>query len=85
VLTKQFKKDVEALKARGEDMAKLRAVMDDIINRCRLSAARVDHPLKGQWKGCRDCHISGDWVLIYELAGAAVCFHRTGTHSDLGF
>jgi len=35
----------------------------------------------------RDCHIAGDWVLIYRLnvlpEGEEVIFVRTGTHSEL--
>jgi mRNA interferase YafQ len=46
---------------------------------------RLNHPLKGEWKDTLECHIQGDWVLIYEIDPAAhtVTFHRTGSHSDL--
>ena len=32
-----------------------------------------------------ECHIQGDWVLIYEIDPVArtVTFHHTGSHSDL--
>ena len=50
-----------------------------------LQPERRNHPLQGKWKGAHDCHIQGDWVLIYEIDKAAgkIIFQRTGTHSDL--
>ena len=46
-----------------------------------------DHPLKGEWSGHRECHIGGDFLLIYKLDSAAdpdaVVFVRAGTHADL--
>ena len=50
-------------------------------------APLLDHPLKGQWDGHRECHIGGDFLLAYKLAdeGAPglVVFVRTGSHADL--
>lgn len=52
-----------------------------------LSAEWRDHPLKGPWSGYRECHIGGDFLLIYELSetsGAGeIVFVRAGTHADL--
>lgn len=44
-----------------------------------------NHPLHGNWEGAYDCHIEGDWVLIYEIdqKSRKVLLQRTGTHSDL--
>lgn len=83
VLTNQFKRDVEKAKRSGKDMAKLAAIMTAIIERRPLDATRRDHVLHGEWLGCRDCHIEGDWVLIYETMDSKVIFHRTGTHSEV--
>jgi mRNA interferase YafQ len=47
----------------------------------------LDHPLAGDWAGHRECHIGGDFLLIYRLdeSGKAglVVFVRGGTHSEL--
>ncbi len=48
----------------------------------------LDHPLKGDWAGYRDCHIGGDFLLIYradETTGKTgiVVFVRAGTHAEL--
>jgi mRNA interferase YafQ len=83
--TSQFKKDVKRADKRGEDLPKLRTVMDLLIEGGQLPPEYKDHPLRGNFAGSRDCHIEPDWVLIYTLAenGSHVCFERTGTHSDL--
>jgi mRNA interferase YafQ len=87
--TKQFGKDWKRLANSGRyPMQELQDVMQLLIeNRGPLTAAHRDHPLKGDWAGCRDCHIRGDWVLIYQVNatsdGEEVIFVRTGTHAEL--
>jgi mRNA interferase YafQ len=83
--TSQFKKDVKRATKRGKDMAKLKAMLERLIEGEPLPPECRDHPLRGDFAGSRDCHIEWDWVLIYTLTerGAHVRFERTGTHSDL--
>lgn len=70
---------------RGSDMAKLKSVLEALIEGGSLPEQFKDHPLRGHFAGSRDCHIEPDWVLIYALTekDTHVCFERTGTHSDL--
>lgn len=47
-----------------------------------------DHPLKGDWAGTRECHVGGDFLLIYDVDDAVgksgmVIFVRAGTHAEL--
>jgi mRNA interferase YafQ len=42
-----------------------------------------DHPLKGDWADHRECHIGGDFLLIYRLDGDSLTFVRAGTHTEL--
>jgi mRNA interferase YafQ len=83
--TSQFKKDVKRAGKRGKDMAKLKAVLELLMDGVSLPAQFKDHPLRGNFAGSRDCHIEPDWVLIYTLTekDSHVRFERTGTHSDL--
>ena len=81
--TGQFKRDVKLAEKRGKDMSKLRAVIELLLTGVSLPRELGDHPLKGEWKASRDLHIEPDWVPIYRVDGDAVCFERTGTHSDL--
>ena len=63
--TSQFKKDVKLAGRRGKDLAKLKAVLDLLIDGEVLPPQYRDHPLRGNFAGSRDCHIEPDWVLIY--------------------
>ena len=59
-----------------------------IANDGPLGPEWKDHPLKGEWKEYRECHIGGDFLLIYGVDDAVgksgkVVFARIGTHSDL--
>jgi len=46
-----------------------------------------DHPLTGDWRGHRECHIGGDFLLVYRLDDASkyglIIFVRAGSHADL--
>ena len=42
-----------------------------------------DHPLAGEWKGFRDCHVRPDLVLIYAKQGGVLSLARLGSHSEL--
>jgi mRNA interferase YafQ len=39
--------------------------------------------LKGEWVGYRECHLSDDWLLVYQVRGNEIFFARTGTHTDI--
>ena len=73
------------MQKQGRDLSKLHEVIGLIIQEEPLPPKNNDHPLHGKWEGSRDCHIEGDWVLIYEIDHAArtVTFQRTGSHADL--
>lgn len=83
--TKAFFKDWERLSRSGRyDLKRLKEVMVLLIaNDAPLGPEWQDHPLKGDWADHRECHIGGDFLLIYRLEGDAIIFTRTGTHSDL--
>jgi mRNA interferase YafQ len=58
-----------------------------IANDEPLGAEWLDHPLKGDWDGYRECHIGGDFLLAYKLDNnggtGLIVFVRTGSHADL--
>jgi mRNA interferase YafQ len=81
--TKVFKKDYQHLQKRGDDMAKLRSVLERSASRKALDEASQDHPLRGKYTGLRDRHIEPDWVSIYIIVGEELRLVRTGTHADL--
>jgi mRNA interferase YafQ len=83
LLTGKFRRDWKRLERRGYDRARLDAIVDAIRSGEPLPISARAHKLQGEWKGFWDCHIAGDWVLIYEVTGDEVTLVRTGTHSDL--
>ena len=48
-----------------------------------LPARLRDHPLGGDWKGYRDCHIRPDLVLVYAKDESKLTLVRLGSHSEL--
>ena len=68
---------------RGKDGAKIKALIGMLVRGETLPLEYRDHPLKGSFKGCRDCHIEPDWLMIYRLNDAALYLERTGTHADI--
>lgn len=87
--SKRFRKDYAKLKKSGRrDMEKLRNIMEKLIDDVPLSAIYKDHQLQGEYKKYRDCHIEGDWVLLYEYGIDAsgketITFHATDNHANL--
>ena len=81
--TSQFKKDIKRQVRQGKDQEKLVAVVNLLLDGRPLPPKNLDHPLKGAWKGRRDCHIEPDWILIYRMTEDELRLERTGTHSDL--
>lgn len=83
--TKAFQKDWERLSRSGRyDMKRLKVAMLLLIaNDAPLGPEWLDHPLKGDWADHRECHIGGDFLLIYHVEGTTINFVRAGTHADL--
>jgi mRNA interferase YafQ len=81
--TRQFEKDWERATRRGYNLARARAVMRDLTEERPLGPQHRDHPLKGEWKDHRECHIQSDWLLIYRKTATTITYVRTGTHADL--
>ncbi len=83
--SKAFRKDWLRLSRSGRyDMHKLRAAMMLLIaDDAPLGPEWLDHPLKGEWVDHRECHLGGDFLLIYRSDANSVLFVRAGTHSEL--
>lgn len=80
-----FKKDYKRVKKRGYDVKLLERVIELLAQGEALPPAYKDHILVGDYAGCRECHITPDWLLIYEIRDQDLFLYltRTGTHSDL--
>ena len=85
VVSTRFKKDLKSIIKRGYNVQLLNNVIDLLANGQTLPEKNHDHALIGNFFGCRECHITPDWLLIYEIDGVDLILYltRTGTHSDL--
>lgn len=83
--TSRFKKDLKTIIKRGYNINLIGTVVDMLADGQELPPQYRDHDLTGNYKGCRECHITPDWLLIYEVADEELILYltRTGSHSDL--
>jgi len=85
--TAQFLRDYKR-EAKGQHRAtldaELRPVLAALANDLTLAPHHHDHPLTGNWRDHRDCHIKPDLVLIYRKPDAATLqLVRLGSHAEL--
>ena len=85
VATGKFKKDLKAVIKRGYNMKLMDEVVTKLSNGEKLPEKNKDHASVGNYAGCRECHITPDWLLIYEIDNGELILYltRTGSHSDL--
>ncbi len=85
--TSQFKRDLKTVKKRGYRKELLEEVVQLLADGVELPPQHRDHYLSGSWKGFRECHITPDWLLVYQIFEETLILSltRTGSHSDLGF
>ncbi len=83
--TTKFQKDLKRVKKRGFDISLLTDIIKKLAAGEPLPEKNRDHQLSGDYAGCRECHITPDWLLIYEVDGDELILYltRTGSHSDL--
>jgi len=87
-LRSQFKKDYKLMIKQGKDIAELDYVIEELAAPNPLPQRYQDHPLKGEYKGYRDCHIEPDWILMYgyetlDDGEQLLLLVRTGSHAEL--
>ncbi|HAS74665.1 MAG TPA: type II toxin-antitoxin system mRNA interferase toxin, RelE/StbE family [Clostridiales bacterium UBA8960] len=83
--TTKFQKDLKRVEKRGYNISLLTEVIKMIANGEELPVKYRDHYLSGNYSTCRECHITPDWLLIYEITEHDLILYltRTRTHSDL--
>lgn len=83
--TTKFQRDVRRAERRGYNISLLTGVIKKLAAGEGLPSNFKDHDLDGDYIGCRECHITPDWLLIYRISRdkLILVLSRTGTHSDL--
>lgn len=85
--TRQFRRDFKRLK-QGQHSNHIDDTLSETLH--MLTADRAlpprfrDHPMKGEFNDCRDCHLRGDLVLVYrKSADDTLELVRIGSHAML--
>jgi mRNA interferase YafQ len=87
--TKSFLKDWDRLSRSGRfNMRQLKEVMLLLIQNDEPPGREwLDHALTGDWANHRECHVGGDFLLIYRVDDSSqrgqIVFVRAGTHAEL--
>lgn len=82
--TRQFKKDLKRFLNQPKKLETLNEVLDMLRHEIPLPQKYLQHPLKGNYAGCLECHIEGDFLLIwYDEESDTIALFRLGSHSEL--
>ena len=83
--TALYKKTRKLAKKRGFDITLLHEPIRILAKGEKLPFKYKDHQLKGELSAFRECHVKGDWLLIYRIVEdkLILSLHSTGTHTDL--
>lgn len=83
--TTQFSKDVKKCLKRGLDITLLYEVIEQLRQNGKLPQQYHPHILHGKYEGIWECHIKGDWLLLWEQNDntLTLLMTNTGTHSDI--
>lgn len=83
----EFKKNLKKILKQGKKLEKLDKVIKKLANKEILETKYKDHALYDdkKFKGCRDCHIEPDWLLIYKYLDdeLVLLLVSTGSHSEV--
>ena len=83
-LSGRFKKDVKRYKHKDEKLKKLFKIVEMLRQDKQLPPENEPHMLRGQYKGCMECHIEDDFPLIWiDEMSNTIKLLRLGTHHEL--
>jgi mRNA interferase YafQ len=82
---RQFERDMRKANKQHRNIESLKDIIHLLVSEQTLAPKYLDHPLKGEWKGARECHVENDWLLIYRIKNTEneIWFERIGSHSEL--
>lgn len=80
----QFKKDYKRFRNQPQKLKALGEVIDMLAHGNPLPPEYFPHMLHGDYKGCMECHIQGDFLLIWlDEVNDVIELVRLGSHSEL--
>lgn len=80
----QFKKDLKRYRHQPKLLSELKEMLDLLINELPIPDKYMAHSLVGKYKGCLECHIESDFLLIWiDEKRDVIELVRLGSHSEL--
>lgn len=81
----QFKTDFKKYRHNDVVLDEFEMVVEILRKKDKLPEKYLDHPLAGQYKGMRECHLKPDTLLIYFIDKELnlLYLERIGSHSEL--
>lgn len=84
IQSSQFKKDLKRIQNNPKKLEKLETVLNLLRKNGNLPPKYKSHLLLGQYKGYMECHIEGDFLLIWlDENENTIKLVRLGSHSEL--
>lgn len=80
----QYKKDYKRYRHQPKKLKALAEVIDMLANGQPIPPEYSPHKLLGQYKGCLECHVDDDFLLVWlDEVNNVIELVRLGTHSEL--
>ena len=80
----QYKKDYKRFRNNPQKLEKLFKILELLQNERPIPEENKPHKLKGKYAGYMECHIEGDFLLIwYDPETDEIDLVRLGSHSEL--
>lgn len=82
--TTRFKKDFKRYRHDVEKIKLLESIVKMLENEQEIPSRFKPHPLTGDYRGCTECHIENDFLLIWRNPeNDTIYLVRLGSHSEL--
>ena len=80
----QYRKDLKRYKNQPSKLNRLKVILEMLQNDFPIPPEYRPHLLQGEYKGCMECHIQGDYLLIwFDEENNVIELVRLGSHSEL--
>jgi len=82
--TTQYKKDYKRIRNNFQKVKDLKEILTKLVNDEPIPAEYLPHKLTGKYKGCLECHVQSDFLLIWiDEKNDIIELVRVGSHSEL--
>lgn len=80
----QYKKDAKRFRNQPKKMEKVAEILRKLRDEEPIPAINRPHMLSGDYAGCMECHVEGDFLLIWiDETEKIIGVLRLGSHSEL--